>query len=289
MPFIHVPTWHILDHPVELIFGIAAVGAQYCFESKVSQQLYFAGKALLMNSLRAQAEKLGPATRSCLALTQSQITASASGGHAENESLIETVQALIVLMAFATWEPKVSLVQESFILQGILAHVARDVGLAEKGDLPVHPLSTHNENDIPVLHRKWRQWADEESSRRTKLIAFTFLHTHSIAYNFYPVLRSNEVNLRLPCSTKEWNAPNEATWHALTCETKRPQLLFQEALSLLLRNRDDAPHLEPIPTPLGNYVLLHGLLQRIHILRDLSVPITSKTAALPVGEVKKLE
>ncbi|KAI6790974.1 amidase signature enzyme [Hortaea werneckii] len=289
MPFIHLPTWQILDHPTDLVFGIAAVGAQYCFEKKVSEQLFYAGKALLMNSLRARHDKLSSSTRPSTALAQSRIDGNVADCHGKNTPTIEKVQALIVLMAFATWEPQDTLVQESFVLQGILAHVAREVGLTEESSIPSQPPTLHNGDRHSAHDREWRQWAADESTRRTKLIAFTFLHTHSIAYNVYPVLRSNEVNLRLPCSTKEWNAPDAALWHGFRCETPKPQLLFQEALSLLLRNRDDASPLEPIPTPLGNYVLLHGLLQRIHILRDLSVPIISKTAALPIEEIKKLE
>ncbi|RMX97444.1 hypothetical protein D0867_12776, partial [Hortaea werneckii] len=286
MPFIHLPTWQILDHPTDLMLGIAAVGAQYCFEKKVSEQLFCAGKALLMNSLRIRHERLSSSTRPSTAMAQSQINGNTSDCYAKNTPTIETVRALIVLMAFATWEPQDTLVQESFALQGVLAQVAREVGLTEETNISLQPPTLHNGGSN--FDREWRQWAADESIRRTKLIAFTFLHTHSIAYNVYPVLRSNEVNLRLPCSTKEWNAPNAALWDQLRCAQK-PQLLFQEALSLLLRNRDDASPLEPIPTPLGNYVLLHGLLQRIHILRDLSVPIMSKTAALPIEEIKKLE
>ncbi|RMZ31208.1 hypothetical protein D0859_04691 [Hortaea werneckii] len=289
MPFIHLPTWQILDHPTDLVFGIAAVGAQYCFEKKVSEQLFFAGKALLMNSLRTRHDRLSSSTRPSTAMAQSQINGNASDRYAQNTPTIETIQALIVLMGFATWEPQETLVQESFVLQGILAHAAREVGLTERTNIPLQLPNLHNRDSHHGYDREWRQWAADESIRRTKLIAFTFLHTHSIAYNVYPVLRSNEVNLRLPCSTKEWNAPTAALWYSFRRETPKPQLLFQEALSLLLRNRDDASPLEPIPTPLGNYVLLHGLLQRIHILRDLSVPIMSKTAALPIDEIKKLD
>lgn len=288
MPFIHLPTWQILDHPTDLVFGIAAVGAQYCFEKKVSKQLFFAGKALLMDRLRTRHDKLSSSTTPGTAMAPSQINGNTSDCYAKNTPSIETVQALIVLMAFATWEPQDTLVQESFLLQGVLAHVAREFGLTEGTNIPLQLPTLQNGDSNSAHDREWRQWAAEESIRRTKLIAFTFLHTHSIAYNVYPVLRSNEVNLRLPCSTKEWNAPNAALWHG-SRGAQKPQLLFQEALSLLLRNRDDASPLEPIPTPLGNYVLLHGLLQRIHILRDLSVPIMSKTAALPIDEIKKLE
>jgi hypothetical protein len=284
-----VPTWDILEHSAETVFGISAIGAQYCFEVRMSEQLFFAGKVLLLQRLKANAETLGTSTKSSTASTSAAMQYDTSTAQDQDVSLIDTVQALITLMAFATWEPKTLLVQEAFTLQGILAPVLRDIGLTED-QCPTPPLAAMNEgNEGATEEAKWRLWIAQETSRRSKLIAFSFLHTHSIAYNVYPILRSNEINLRLPCPTKEWKAPNATLWRISKNECRTPQLFFQEALSLLLRNKNDSLPLEPIPTPLGNYVLLHGLIQRIHIVRDLSLPVMSKTATLPEEEVKKLE
>lgn len=278
MPFIHAPTWRILDHSPELILGIAAIGAQYCFEHRSSERLFFAGKAILMDRLARQAGTFGPRTTAFLSLNSPGRGPSTTGEQTAWDP-IETVRAMITLMGYATWEPKPSLVQEAFALQGLLAQVLRDIGLDD------------DESPLPSSDSQhaWHAWVDRESSRRSKLIAFSFIHTHSIAYNVYPVLRSNEVKLRLPCSTHEWKAPTAALWHAAAREVRKQQLFFQDALALLLKNKDCSAPLDPIPTPLGNYVLLHGLLQRIHIVRDLSLPLMSDSAALPEEEVAKLE
>ncbi len=187
-------------------------------------------------------------------------------------------------MAYATWELKGTLLQEAFTLQGLLVQILRDLGLGEEDEDESEPLS-----DQISSQTSWYAWIRQESNRRTKLVAFSFLHTHSIAYNVYPVLRSNEINLRLPCSTKEWKATTALQWQLARHETRKQQLFFQDALSLLLRNTDNMAPLDPIPTPLGNYVLLHGLLQRIYIVRDLSLPIMDHMASLPAEEVEKLE
>lgn len=289
MPFIHCPTWHILDYSLELILGIAAIGAQYSFEHRMSERLFFAGKSILMERLsREVVDRFGHRTSSFMSLNR-PIDAQRCEqlGDTWHWSPVETVRALIALMAFATWEPKASLVQEAFALQELLTHVLRDVGLDDVDEaLPRSP--DHNSNgSSPDMH--WRTWVEQESCRRSKLIAFSFLHTHSLAYDVYPVLRSNEVNLRLPCSTKEWKASTATQWQTARKEVRKQQLYFQQALSLLLKNKNCSAPLDPIPTPLGNYVLLHGLLQRIHIVRDLSLPETSCTAALPHEEVEKLE
>ena len=290
MPFIHAPTWNIDEHPAELVLGVAAIGAQYCFERKVSEHLFYAGKAVLIARLTRNIEKLGPMTRSSLAIMSQATTSPGTSEEFDGDlTLIGIVMALIVLMGYATWEPKISLVQESFALHGILTHVLRDVGTTEE-DVSSGPNPIAGDRDGSSEHdREWRAWVKLETSRRAKLIAFSFLHTHSIAYDVYPTLRSNEINLRLPCSTKEWTATSASLWHFSRTEVLKPQLFFQVALSLLLRTREDSTPLDPIPTPLGNYVLLHGLLQRIHVVRDLSLPVMSKTAALPIEEVKKLE
>lgn len=287
MPFIHAPTWHILDHSLELIFGIAAIGAQYCFEQRVSERLFFAGKAVLMERLSREADNFGPRTSSFIAMNSPGTRSSASMSNGEQWDPVETVRALITLMGFASWESKAYMVQEAFALQGLLTHVLRDIGLDDVESQP--PTPANGRNNGVNLDTQWRAWVDQESNRRSKLIAFSFLHTHSIAYNVYPVLRSNEVNLRLPCSTKEWKAPNPVQWQVARNEVPDQQLYFQQALSILLKNKDPSAPLTPIPTPLGNYVLLHGLLQRIHIVRDLSLPVMSNTAALPAEEVEKLE
>jgi hypothetical protein len=285
MPFIHIPTWQITEHSPELIFGIAAIGAQYCFESRASERLFFAGKALMMERLRQDTNVIGlPA----LPITHPVTENNRPAGNTEKDSPVETIRALIALMGFATWEPKASMVQESFALQGILTQVLRNAGL-EDVEEPVLATPSDQPSDGSSLWHEWKTWIAQESTRRSKLIGFSFLHTHSIAYNVYPTLRSNEVGLRLPCSTKEWKAPNPILWRDAAKEVPVPQLFFREALSLLLRNKSESAPLSPIPTPLGNYVLLHGLLQRIHIVRDLSLPVTSNAAVLPNEEVDKLE
>ncbi|KAG5749394.1 hypothetical protein H9Q70_007945 [Fusarium xylarioides] len=284
MPFIHIPTWQINDHSPELIFGIAAIGAQYCFESRASERLFFAGKALLMQRLKKDSDSFGLSTLPIQHFTSQN----GRRGDTEADSAVETIRALITLMGFATWEPKAPMVQESFVLQGILTQILRSSGLEDVNE-PASPTPSDQPSDGNSLWHEWKTWIKQESNRRSKLIGFSFLHTHSIAYNVYPTLRSTEIGLRLPCSTKEWKAPTPALWRAATKEIQEPQLFFREALSLLLKNKHDTAPLLPIPTPLGNYVLLHGLLQRIHIVRDLSLPVTSSSAVLPSEEVEKLE
>lgn len=293
MNFIHLPTWNVSTTPLELLLAIATVGAQYCFEHKVSQRLFFAGKAILMERITHKSESLGPKTQAFLGL-RGHLAGRPVPPWAFEDSQTSTVawhpidatRTLIILMGFATWEPQEPLLREAFGLQCLLAQVCRDIGLTET-TVP----EPDRKSSIPdTIQTAWISWSRQESIRRTKLIAFSFMHIHSVAYNVYPVLRCNEVHLRLPCSTREWRALSASQWEMAKSETPKQQLNFQEALSLLLRNVDEAaPPLDPIPTPLGNYLLLHGLLQRIYIVRDLSLPLMDQGASLPQDEVEKLE
>lgn len=301
MPFIHQPTWMMHDTAPELVLAVATMGSQYCFEHRTSARLFRAGKAVLMERLLLENSRFGPKTKTFLNIHNycpvggADCNSSHLNGISRDRgpwAPIDTVRALVILMGFATWERHEKFVVEAFSLQSLLVQVLRDIGLDEEpeavDDMITDPKSA------------WLAWVHHESVRRTKLISFTFLHTHSVAYNVYPVLRSNEIRLRLPCNTTEWKAGSPAQWQLARCcdgmqrkGGNKEQLNFQDALSSLLRFADDgtgttAP-LDPIPTPLGNYVLLHGLLQRIHIVRDLSLPIMDQSAALPPEEVNKLE
>ena len=298
MVFIH-HTWRVNETPLELVLAICAVGAQYCFEHRNSERLFYAGKAICMERLRHEGTKFGHKTNTFLnlhgGLSQRRAADPWSTGpnsmHNHNTpprdwgvwETIDTVRTLILLMGYATWEPKEVLLRDAFAVQSLLVQVLQDVGLQED------PESEDALNQETDPHAAWLAWVRIESTRRAKLIAFSFLHIHSVAYNVYPVLRSNQIHLRLPCSTREWKAPTAAQWQTARRETRKQQLLFQDALSLLLRNVDCTAPLDPIPTPLGNYVLLHGLLQRIYIVRDLSLPIMDQQASLPPDEVEKLE
>lgn len=95
--------------------------------------------------------------------------------------------------------------------------------------------------------------------------------------------------MRLPCSTKEWIANNAAEWEIAQRDRGPQQLFFQDALTLLFQKSRSTVPLDPIPAPLGNYMLLHGLLQRIHMVSELSLPNGNQTTTLPTEELNKIE
>ncbi|KAJ5280395.1 hypothetical protein N7478_005767 [Penicillium angulare] len=279
IPFIHVPTFRFNECSPELVLAIMTIGAQYRFEHRNAEKIFHVSKAVLYErKLREDrmAAQGYPTPMGGSSYPDGRDGQPRSAFAASVFRQMEVIRCLLVLMSYATWE-RAGLVQEAFQLQSQLVQVLRDAGLSEPQSDP-HAPSTD-----------WYEWADQESVRRTKLISFCFIHIHSIAYNVYPSLRSSEIHMRLPCSTKEWTAKSATEWEAAQQERGPQQLFFQDALTLLLQKSRSAVPIIPIPSPLGNYMLLHGLLQRIHIVSELSLPNGNHSTSLPTEELNKIE
>ncbi|KAG2414463.1 hypothetical protein HFD88_003654 [Aspergillus terreus] len=281
LPFIHVPTLRINERAPELILAFMTIGAQYRFEHHNAERLFHAAKAIVLHRLSKETYPPIAAYNSIIQIPiDSQTSALSPSENAIGMNAwrqIENIRTLLTLMGYATWEGA-ELVQEAFGLQSLLVRCLREFGLTE--NIAVAPRNS------PL---QWHEWAEEESIRRTRFISFCFVHVHSIAYNVYPVLRSSEVHLRLPCSTKEWKATTASEWESAQREVGSQQLFFQDALSILLQPSRSTVLLDPIPAPLGNYILLHGLLQRIHLVSELSIPNGDQSLSLPTEELNKLE
>ncbi|KAF2134435.1 hypothetical protein P153DRAFT_427136 [Dothidotthia symphoricarpi CBS 119687] len=277
-PFIHAPTYKPSSSPLELTLSMCAAGAQYCFERRSSERLFRIAKAIVLERLRQKQVYFGSQilafTASTDIIPQESATVSRHWGPWLPLDLAKT---LLILVGFATWE-KEDLLQQAFALRGLLVQILRDIGLKE---------DDHNSGGSTSRSAKWDEWVQRESTRRTKLVAYCYINVHSIAYNTHPLLWSSELHLRLPCCTLTWQAPSATQWTALQREGKEEQMPFQQALSILLQGTTDLGSVLPIPSPIGNYILLHALIQRIHVVRELSSPATSP-ATISTSELQTL-
>ncbi|KAJ5573692.1 uncharacterized protein N7459_008119 [Penicillium hispanicum] len=276
IPFIHVPTFRFNECSPELILAIMTIGAQYRFEHRNAERIFHVSKAVLHERMSRESRMASQGYPMPLGVPPFSENQSGNTGTSSTSRQMEVIRCLLVLMSYATWE-RAGLVQEAFQIQAQLVQRLREVGLTEP----------QSEQYGPSMD--WYEWADRESVRRTKLISFCFIHIHSVAYNAYPSLRSSEIHMRLPCSTREWTASSPAEWEAAQRDRGPQQLFFQDALTLLLQKSRSTVPLVPIPAPLGNYMLLHGLLQRIHIVSELSLPNGNHSTSLPTEELNKIE
>lgn len=268
-PYIHRSTFKPSSSPLELTLSMAAAGAQYCFEKRSSERLFRVAKAMVFERLRQEEKHFGPQTLGLIA--SNDVSTPEAGSHMRRTgpwNPLDMAKTLLTLVGFATWERK-DLLQQAFCLRGLLVQTLRDIGLREE------PASHSESSSRSVM---WDQWVQLESARRTKLVAFCYVNVHSIAYNAHPLLWSSELHLRLPCCTPQWQATSAAQWSALRRDNKEDQMLFQQALSILLQGSTSSNEtVRPVPSPIGNYILLHALLQRIHVVRELSFPMSPST------------
>jgi hypothetical protein len=298
LPFLHLATMTIEGCSLELILAMAAVGAQYCFEGEKGVELFNASQSIAAQRIRRRDARLvsfhrragsevssttrGPdgssntespaidcSTSGPLGLpSEPDVSATFS---LEREDLIQTAQALLILMAMATWAKHKEILREALAIQSVLATLIRDDGLQTQ---PLQP-------DI-----SWEDWVRFETTKRTKFIVFCFFNLHCIVYNIPPLILNSEIKLTLPCSASEFKAPNAVAWKE--ARRKRSQEIeFQEAFQRLFL-RKARPTTE-WNSSLGNYVLIHAVIQHIFFVRQIAKYRFDTPGELTPEEISLLE
>lgn len=278
LPFLHISTISVHNCCIELILAMAAVGAQYCFEGQKGVELFHVSQSIAMQRIRQRDARLGSSHQSSASLSQystrtrtSEIlttgetprSGSMSGclglpsqpdpdSGVQKEDLIQTAQALLLLMAMATWAKHREILREALAIQSVLATLVRDDGFKSP------PMA----QDI-----SWPEWIRRETTKRTKFIVFCFFNLHTIVYNIPSLILASEVELDLPCNASEFKAATATKWKELRARST-PEVGFQVAIHRLFsRSANDA---NTYNSSLGNYVLVHALLQHIFFVRQIS-------------------
>lgn len=277
MPFLHIPTMSIDTCSIELILAIAAVGAQYTFEGERGVELFNASRAIATYRIRRRDARLvevhrradsdrspsheadgASATRSP-ARTVSTVgplgLPSGSDVSPIGEDLMQTAQALLLLMALCTWAKHKEILREALAIQSILATLIRDDGLQNEA------------LDESTICLSWTDWVRRETIKRTKFIVYGFSNLHCIVYNIPPFILTSEVKLTLPCSAAEFKASSETAWREAK-KTSAPEIQFQDALQKLFsKNGRDITEWN---SSAGNYALIHALIQHIFFVRQVA-------------------
>lgn len=270
-PFIHVPTFLITTSPApEMVLALLAMGAQFRYESRIATSLYQAARGIILHRLR-RGELAQPISHSIspspVATAPLAATSGSSGSPGQGQSYhLDSVRAVLMLGDFSGWQHDERLTRDSLDYQAILARCVRDSGLSEPEGVDADP-------------DDWHTWAAGEVDRRTKLSAFCFLNLQSLVFHSPPVLLSKDINLQLPSSSLEWNAPGPNEWHRARARRGRfVPVTFQTAMDALLQE-DPGPLV--ITSPFGNFALAHALFQRITIARQLSTISPNSALSLP--------
>jgi hypothetical protein len=273
MPFLHIPTMSVDKCSIELLLALAAVGAQYTFEGEKGVELFNVSRTIATHRIRRRDARLVELHRRAesdrspshepgvTSLPRSPAHAPSTFGPLGlpsssdvvpmGEDLMQTAQALLLLMALCTWAKHKEILREALAIQSVLATLIRDDGL---------------ENQPLRQDLSWEDWVRRETIKRTKFIVYGFSNLHCIVYNIPPFLLTSEVKLTLPCSAAVFKAPNETAWR----EEKKngaPEILFQDALQKLFsKNGRDVTQWN---SSAGNYALIHALIQHIFFVRQV--------------------
>lgn len=279
LPFLHTPTMSITNVSLALFLAMAAMGAQYRFERQQALRLYEASKALAGYKLRLQSYRSGTFT----SLDQSSqiyspITSTPDCGAASRDppdsNLLELIQAMVILLAFATYNHH-SLLQDAFEIASCVVHSMRESGMLEKDEDPPSPT--------------WEQWAKLESKRRTILGAFIFTHIHSVLYDFPPLLMSSDVgNVQVPLPENQWRAASATEWQAVRNTHSTGRMTFGNAYAAHFTSQT-APSAGCNVSSFGSLALIHGILQQIYLARQLKLTTLFNSHQIPPPAIDGLE
>ena len=306
MPFLHIPTMTVDTCCPELLIAMAAVGAQYCFEGEKGVELFSVSQSIAAQRIKQRDARLAAFHKHAeshhkYSGTQFSPTspddarsehhrdtprsASISGplglpSHGEEaasllqrDDLMQTAQALIILMAMATWAKHREILREALSIQSVLATLVRDDGL-KRAMVPADA--------------DWITWARHESGLRTKYVVFCFFNLHSIVYNIPALILNSEMDMSLPCSATEFKAGTEAKWKETRAKSKVPDINFQDAFSRLF-SRGSGNDISAYNSSLGNYVLCHALIQHIFFVRQVSRYRIFNKGEIPNEDITSIE
>ncbi|KAI0601016.1 hypothetical protein F4775DRAFT_542419 [Biscogniauxia sp. FL1348] len=285
LPILHLPTITPADMAPELLLAVLAVGAQYRFESHRSNALWYASRAVAHEQIRRRhSHEVHGLLPTPAAYSPHSTRPSPSHGfrhsfssvqqerpvtqdtHREPyspntpQSRLETIQALLLLFAVGLWGAK-AILHEAMSLQSLLALLVREEGFMSE--------STQTAD--------WESWIRVEGSNRTKLITYCFFNLCSIAYNTPPLLLTSELNLFLPHSSKIWRAETAWQWQEARHSLPSMDISLQDAFSRLFSRPPQGP--PAYMSSLGNYILIHAILQHIFLLKQTSFSSVSSFEA----------
>lgn len=253
-PFLHLPTLQIGTMRVELFLAIAAMGARYSREPGASTELFELAKIVGQERLKRRHEPDAAADGFGENSSSNEHTSDTSGDSASGR--LETVQALVLLMAISMWFRRQRDVYENTHIRSMLDTLMReDVLHYERGTRP----ST------------WAEWIQYETSKRTRLVIFCFFNIHTIVSDAPPMMLADQLRQDLPCTENEWRATSEQDWLA-SHDDFTTEEDFKVVLERLFEPPDSAqpsgPSVKARFSSLGGCVLIHAIIQRIWLVRN---------------------
>lgn len=295
LPFLHLPSTRISKVPLDLMLAMVSIGAQYRYERQPAVELYKAAKAAVEFNTRGMGSDVTftplKATQGVSSPISSSTATSLSnlGGNAEVGAVpkdpgvagvkFTTVQAMLMLVTFCTWNHK-SMLRDGYTIATEVASILReDTHLCSK---------RHDANPT------WERWIEVESHRRTVLVAFWLMNLASVVHHSPPRLLNRDIfPVHLPSSEEEWKAGSLEEWAAIRSGSQDKDTSFGEVYTMLFSDEESRrPALEV--SSFGNLTLIYSIFQRLYLAWESSAAYTTDAFAkeettLPAEVVRKFE
>ncbi|PTB75130.1 hypothetical protein M440DRAFT_1357997 [Trichoderma longibrachiatum ATCC 18648] len=262
-PFLHLSITRFGQMPLELVFAIAAMGAQYRFEAESALSLYHAATSIIDARLSNTTEAVAEAAHNSRVRAKSArqgVAHPAVDSTNEAHLSMETIHAMIICMSLCSWEYK-NLLPNAFCLAEQIAFHLRQGGYLNPEE--------------PPGNETWQQWIQREGRRRTVFIAFILFNLHTIFYDTPPRLMAREMwSIQMPQHEAHWWASTESEWE--DARRRHPPLSgtfgdYYLDLTIPSESRDPSH----CTTAFGNLVSIHGLVQQIQLTRESLVHLDS--------------
>ncbi|KAK0756227.1 hypothetical protein N5P37_011142, partial [Trichoderma harzianum] len=286
-PFLHIPTLRPENISVELFLAMAAIGARYTHELEMSGVLFQMTKVLVFQCIRRHRAThpiathglpLGKLATSSERVGQSSHQQGANLSKDSQQSVIQTVQAMLLLVAITTWsEPGTA--SDALSMRSML-----DCLIREEEALRI-PQTRHVDD--------WKTWVYHENIKRIIYVAYCFINMHTIVFDIPPLMWAKDINFDLPCREKEWRARDEAEWKQTRDTGGQPARNFQETFASLFVNAGEMEEKSKTSqtsfSSFGGCVLMHALIQQIWLTRNSGLPSQQLEHSLPTEQIGAFE
>ncbi|KAM5349153.1 hypothetical protein ACJ41O_008976 [Fusarium nematophilum] len=273
LPFLHIPTTDVIKMPLELIFAVSGAGAQYRFERHEAYALGQAARRIIdvrlgLGDPSNLTGESGGSVSTSIPSADPSPPASNPGSHracaatsmlgAQRPLDMETLQAMIIVITLYTYNHR-DLLPQAFVLADQMAHQLRHGGYLDA------------ESEL-TTDGGWGEWIQGEGRRRTVLTAFLLLNIHTVIYNVPPRLMNSEVwAVRIPQPEAHWQASTAGRWRELRSCGPPISATFGDCYSDLFVPGPAGSQVRHETSAFGNLLIIHGLLQQIHLAREASI------------------
>lgn len=260
LPFLHLPTFSLASCPLMLVLAILAMGAQFRFEREEAIELWKGARALIDDHLRRRAHDVKAVAHTPLHPSLCPRTLESENvdrSYQESSLSLEAIQAIIIVMSFATWNHK-ALLRDAFTLATELSFALR------YGDFLSEPQQLNE--------MSWDKWIERESKRRTVLVSYFLLNLHSATYNIPPSLMTSEIRfLHMPFPEEQWRAASSEEWSRIHRDNPWPEISIGRCFDALFSsNKYSPPQIYHTSwSSFGNITLIHCLFQQVYLSREL--------------------